>query len=84
MMPRMLFLPPKYAEKWDLSDQHRRSVAKAITWRITGTLDTFIIAWVITGEWTLASGIAATEVITKVVLYWLHERAWNRVKWARN
>ena len=69
--------------KWGLSDTHRRSIAKAISWRITGTLDTFIISFLITGELTLAGAIAFTEVITKVVLYWVHERAWNKVKWGK-
>lgn len=65
-----------------MSEQNRRSLAKAISWRITGTLDTFLISWLITGELALAGGIAATEVVTKIGLYWLHERAWNRVSWA--
>lgn len=63
------------------NDSNYRSLAKAISWRITGTLDTFVISWVITGHIGLAGGIAATEVITKVGLYWLHERVWNRVSW---
>lgn len=67
-----------------MSDTHRRSIAKAISWRITGTLDTFIISFLITGELTLAGAIAFTEVITKIVLYWVHERAWNKVSWGRD
>ena len=67
-----------------MSEHHRRSLAKAISWRITGTVDTFLISWLITGELALAGGIAATEVVTKIVLYWLHERAWNRVSWGRS
>ena len=66
-----------------MSDTHQRSIAKAISWRITGTLDTFIISFLITGELTLAGAIAFTEVITKIVLYWFHERAWNRIRWGR-
>lgn len=66
-----------------MTDLPRRSLAKAISWRITGTADTFVISWIITGEWALASGIALTEVITKIGLYWLHERVWNRVAWGR-
>jgi uncharacterized membrane protein len=50
---------------------------------MTGTADTFIIAWLITGEPLLASAIALTEIITKVFLFWGHERIWNRVKWGR-
>jgi uncharacterized membrane protein len=51
---------------------------------MTGTIDTFAISWLITGELLLASGIAVTEILTKIVLFWLHERAWNRIGWGRN
>jgi len=61
-----------------------RSFIKATTWRITGTLDTFIISLFLTGKPTLAMSIAVTEIITKISLYWLHERAWNRVQWGIN
>lgn len=60
-----------------------RSLAKAISWRMTGTIDTFIVSWIITGTLTLASGIALTEIFTKVGLFWLHERIWNKVKWGK-
>ena len=83
MMPRMLSQPPRYVERWVLSDSHGRSIVKAVSWRITGTLDTFVISWIITGTWTLAGAIAATEIVTKIGLYWLHERAWNRVAWGK-
>jgi uncharacterized membrane protein len=66
-----------------VADSHARSVAKAVSWRITGTADTFLISWLITGTAALAGGIAATEVATKVVLFYLHERAWNVVRWGR-
>ena len=64
-----------------MADSHARSVAKAVSWRTLGTVDTFAISWLITGTSALAGGIAATEVATKVVLFYLHERAWNRVRW---
>lgn len=60
-----------------------RSLTKAITWRITGSIDTFIISWIITGHALLASGIAFTELLTKVVLYWIHERVWNKISWGK-
>jgi len=66
-----------------LSDTSARSLAKAISWRVTGTLDTFLISWLITGHVLLATGIAFTEVITKVFLFWGHERVWNRIEWGR-
>src|SRR5215217_263239 len=66
-----------------MADSHARSVAKAVSWRTTGTVDTFVISWLITGAAALAGGIAATEVVTKVVLFYLHERAWNLARWGR-
>jgi uncharacterized membrane protein len=66
-----------------MHDTPIRSLAKAITWRITGTIDTFIISWFITGQILLASGIAFTEIMTKVFLFWGHERLWNKIKWGR-
>lgn len=64
-------------------DSSGRSLAKAISWRITGTIDTFIISWIITGQLLLAGGIAVTEIITKIFLYWVHERVWNKIQWGR-
>lgn len=67
-----------------MTDSSTRSLAKAISWRVTGTADTFIISWAITGEPLIASGIAFTEVFTKIFLYWVHERIWNKIKWEKN
>jgi uncharacterized membrane protein len=67
-----------------VSDQPIRSFAKAVSWRVTGTIDTFLISWLITGHALIASGIALTEIMTKVGLYWLHERVWNKVGWGRS
>jgi len=66
-----------------LSDTAVRSLAKAISWRVTGTIDTFLISWLITGHVLLATGIAFTEIMTKVFLFWLHERVWNRITWGQ-
>ena len=61
-----------------LKKSRRRSAFKTITWRIVATTDTFLISWFITGEWTLAGGIASIEIGTKMYLYYIHERAWNK------
>ena len=61
----------------------QRSALKAITWRIIGTVDTFIISWAITKEPVTAGAIASFEVFTKTILYYFHERGWNKVKWGR-
>lgn len=61
-------------------ETHRKSIMKAITWRIIGTLDTFVISLVVSGSAKVGATIAATEVLTKVALFYVHERAWSRVK----
>jgi uncharacterized membrane protein len=58
-----------------------RSLAKAITWRLIGTFDTFLIAWLITGKPLIASGIALMELFTKTGLYVIHEQMWTKIKW---
>ena len=57
---------------------YKRHIAKTITWRIVGTLDTMMISWIITGSWKAGLAIGGTEVLTKMVLYFLHERAWYK------
>ena len=57
---------------------YKRHVLKTITWRIIGTLDTMIIAWIITGSWEWGLAIGGVEVFTKMILYFLHERAWYK------
>ena len=64
-------------------ETHARSLAKAISWRVTGTLDTMLISLVITGRLRLAAAIGLTEVATKSLLYYLHERAWLKVPFGR-
>jgi len=56
----------------------KRHILKTITWRILGTIDTIILSWIITGSWKLGLSIGGVEVITKMILYYLHERAWYR------
>ena len=63
---------------------HRRSLAKAITWRITGTADTFFLSILITRQIKYALAISGTELVTKIVLYYFHERAWERVGWGKS
>ena len=57
---------------------YKRHVAKTISCRVIGTLDTIILSGIITGSWKLGMAIGGVEVITKMVLYFLHERAWYK------
>ena len=59
----------------------KRSMAKTITWRVIATTDTILIARLITGSWTIGFGIASIEVVTKMALYYLHERGWAALDW---
>ena len=66
-----------------MHDNQLRSIVKALSWRALGTLDTFMLGYLITGRVGLAGTIASTEVLTKTLLYYLHERGWSVVRWGR-
>jgi len=57
----------------------KRHILKTITWRIVGTLDTFLLSWLITGSIKIGAAIGTVEIITKMVLYYIHERAWYKL-----
>ena len=57
---------------------YKRHIAKTISWRIIGTIDTVIISRIITGSWGVGLAIGGIEVISKMVLYYIHERAWYK------
>jgi len=57
---------------------YRRHLAKTVSWRILGTLDTMILSDIITGSWQVGLTICGVEVFTKMILYFLHERVWYK------
>lgn len=63
----------------DLRDSRLRSLLKAVTYRITGTLTTALLVLLLTGEWSIALAVGAIEPLVKIVIYYLHERAWQSV-----
>ena len=65
------------------TERPMRSVVKSITWRVVGTIDTIVISWIITGKVSMALTIGSIELITKMLLYFLHERIWNAIKWGK-
>ena len=75
--------PEKSLEAVKNSEKAARSIVKAISWRIVGTLDTILISWFITGEIALALSIGLVEVVTKMLLYFFHERVWNLINWGK-
>jgi len=56
----------------------KRHILKTISWRIIGTLDTMILSWIITGSLKIGVAIGGVEVITKMILYYFHERIWYK------
>ena len=56
----------------------RRSLAKAVTWRVLATATTFAVSLIVTGSMAVAGSISAIEVVVKIVLYYAHERVWHR------
>jgi len=66
-----------------IGEGHHRSLTKAISWRMTGSVDTFVISFILTGQIKVAGSIAGTELMTKIALYYLHERAWALIPWGR-
>jgi uncharacterized membrane protein len=65
------------------SDTSTRSIVKAISWRFIGSLDTIIISYVVVGNLNIAFSIGGIELVTKMILYFFHERIWNLLKWGK-
>jgi uncharacterized membrane protein len=67
-----------------MNSDKKRHLLKTITWRIVGTIDTMVLGWVVTGNLKIGMTIGGFEVITKMILYYFHERLWfNYVKLGR-
>ncbi len=62
-----------------LINSRKRDLVKTFSWRGIGTLDTIVISWIITGNPFTGFKIGFTELITKMILFYIHERIWNRV-----
>ena len=67
-----------------MKEDKSRSVGKTISWRVLATCDTILISYIITGSFTIAATIGSIEVIIKMLLYYFHERAWNKFSFGRS
>ena len=65
------------------SEKPVRSIAKALSWRVVGTIDTLVVSYILSGEIVLAASIASVDFLTKLMLYFFHERIWNKIKWGK-
>lgn len=66
-----------------MAEKPLRSIVKAITWRVTGTCDTIVLSFIITGKLKFAISIGVFELVTKTVLYFFHERLWNKIEFGK-
>lgn len=66
-----------------MHEKPSRSVVKTISWRALGTLDTITISFIVTGNLTMAASIGTIELVTKMILFYVHERAWNKISFGR-
>jgi len=67
-----------------MTDSNKRHVLKTFSWRAVGTVDTFLLGWVITGNPLTGLKIGGSEVFTKMILYFLHEKLWYRINYGLN
>jgi uncharacterized membrane protein len=66
-----------------MKDKHNRSILKAISWRIVGSIDTIAISYFITGSVKAALSIGFIETFTKITIYYFHERLWERIEFGK-
>lgn len=66
-----------------MTETNTRSIVKTVTWRLTGSGATFLISYIMTGNLSIAGTIAVVQMTSNTVLYYIHERIWNRLKWGK-
>jgi uncharacterized membrane protein len=75
----LYFLHERLWIKYKLLNSNKRHIFKTITWRIIGTIDTFLLAVIITGDTSVSVQIGVIEVFTKMILYYGHEKLWYQI-----
>jgi len=65
--------------KVEINESRKRHLIKTFSWRFIGTLDTIILSWIISGNPIMGLKIGGFEVVTKMILYYVHERAWYKI-----
>ena len=81
----MQSLLQKFVKSWVLNngDTPLRSLVKAYSYRCCGTMTTMIISYIVTGKIIVSLAIGGTEMVVKPLVYWCHERVWNKVSWGK-
>ena len=70
-------LKSKFYEKFP------RSVAKVVSWRILVTITNFVGGWLASGNPWVGLGVVSFALVVNSILYFFHERAWNRADWGK-
>ncbi len=65
-------------------ETHKRSIVKAVSWRAFGLVATTLIVYLFTKKIILSLSVGLAEAFAKMLLYYLHERAWGKISWGRN
>ena len=66
-----------------LIENHPRTLAKVVSWRVLLTISHFVNGYIVSGSWATGAAIAGLAAIINSVLYWAHERGWNFAQWNR-
>lgn len=66
-----------------MKEKNYRSLVKSLSYRVTGTIATFIISFLVTGEVKFALSIMSVDFISKIGIFYLHERLWDKIKFGR-
>ena len=67
-----------------MSEKNSRSIAKAVSYRVFGSIVTFAIALLLTGDAMVSSAVGVADLFAKAILFYLHERLWNKIDWGRS
>ena len=84
MMQHILSPQRRFVRKWELGDTNIRSFVKTICWRITGSGATFLIAYLMIGNFAVAGTIGMIQLVSNTILYYIHDRIWNKISWGKN
>lgn len=63
-----------FYERW------MRSLGKVVTWRVLVTITNFIGGWLASGSWTVGLGVVSFALVVNSILYYFHERIWNKIQ----
>ena len=83
MTPHIQYQPQKYERKWGLNESSARSITKALSWRFIASAATFIISFFVSTDLSVAGTIAAIQFVANIILYFIHERVWNKILWGK-